>query len=104
MARSHRFSFTDELIEALPTPRRVTEYADTVAPGLRLRVGKRGTRTFFFFGREESGKRTRTSVGRWSASGLGGTYNVTSARARFFDLMLPLTQADGVALDLVQAA
>jgi integrase len=85
MARQPReFTFSDEKIEALATPRERTEYADKGQPGLRLRVGP-NARTFIFYSRDENGKRTLQTIGRWSRSGLGGTFNVAGARARFLD-------------------
>lgn len=83
MAQSRTFPFTDDKIAALPLPRQTVEYADTVAAGLRLRVGKTGTRTFTSYGRDANGKRVRNDLGRWSSSGTGGTYNVASARLKF---------------------
>jgi hypothetical protein len=92
MAQRREFPFSDDRIEALPVPRaRRTEYADTVCHGLRLRVGSSGTRSFCYWRQGDvgaGGKRDRVFevIGRWSGSGLGGTFNVVSARARFLDL------------------
>ncbi len=87
MARTpHQFTFSDEKIEALPVPQtgRV-QYVDKAQPGLWLRVGAR-TRTFVYFGRDKEGTRTIETIGRWSRSGLGGTFTVAAARARYLDL------------------
>ncbi len=88
MAQPRKFPFTDDKIEGLPVPRgsaRV-EYADTVARGLRLRIGSSGARTFLLFDRDAQGKRTRETIGRWSRTGLGGTFTVEAARAKYLDL------------------
>lgn len=83
MAQARTFPFSDDKIAALPLPRRTAEYADTQTPGLRLRVGKTGTRLFFSYGRDAGGKRTRNPIGHWSATGTGGTYTVAGARLKF---------------------
>lgn len=88
MAQPRKFPFTDDKIEGLPVPRgsaRV-EYADTVARGLRLRIGSSGARTFVLYDRDVHGKRTRETIGRWSRTGLGGTFAVEAARAKYLDL------------------
>jgi hypothetical protein len=88
MAQPRKFPFTDDKIERLPVPRgdaRV-EYADTVTRGLRLRIGSSGARTFLLFDRDQHGRRTRETIGRWSRTGLGGTFTVEAARAKYLDL------------------
>lgn len=85
MARvPHQFVFTDDKIDALPAPSGRAMYADKAQPGLWLRVGAR-TRTFIYFSRNAEGTRTIETIGRWSRTGLGGTFNVAGARARFLD-------------------
>jgi hypothetical protein len=80
------YAFTDDRIEGLAVPRKRTEFRDTITPGLRLRVGTSGARTFIAYGRDEDGAFGMTTLGRWTRDGLGGTLNVAAARLKLVGL------------------
>jgi integrase len=86
VAQPRQFPFTDEKIAKLPVPRTErVEYSDTICRGLRLRIGPSGARVLFFYGLKGDAT-TRETIGTWSATGLGGTFIVEAARAKFLDL------------------
>jgi integrase len=85
VAQPRQFPFTDDKVARLPVPRTArVEYSDTICRGLRLRIGPSGARTFFFYGLKGEAT-TRETIGTWSATGLGGTFTVDAARAKFLD-------------------
>ena len=74
MAKSEtRFSFTKELIEKLPTPgpggRQVywDDGSKQSVPGLQLRVGATGIKTFCLYRRTKGGGPERLTLGRFPA-------------------------------------